>query len=74
MNTNKHFLSHLVHFFLEWEMFQKKSCRENQNTLFVLSNFSFQKSSHLWDTVKKYYRVGQATDDSMRHAHCMLDT
>jgi len=24
--------------------------------------------------VEKYSRVGQATDDNMVHAHCMLDT
>jgi hypothetical protein len=24
--------------------------------------------------VKKYCRAGQATDDNMAHAHCMLDT
>jgi hypothetical protein len=32
---------HLAHFFLEWEMFQTKSCRENQKTHFVFSNFFF---------------------------------
>jgi len=24
--------------------------------------------------MEKYYRVRQATDDNMAHAHCMLDT
>jgi len=24
--------------------------------------------------VEKYFRVGQATDDNMVHAHCILDT
>jgi len=24
--------------------------------------------------MEKYYRAGQATDDNMAHAHCMLDT
>jgi len=24
--------------------------------------------------VEKYCRAGQATDDKMAHAHCMLDT
>jgi hypothetical protein len=24
--------------------------------------------------VEKFCRVGQATDDNMAHAHCMLDT
>jgi len=26
------------------------------------------------DNVEKYCRAGQATDDNMAHAHCMLDT
>jgi len=24
--------------------------------------------------VQKYFKEGQATDDNMAHAHCMLDT
>jgi len=27
----------------------------------------------LWDNVEKYSWVGEATDDKMAHAHCMLD-
>ena len=73
METSTHILSYLAHFFLEWEMFQTKSCRENQNIHFVFSNF-FQESCRLWDNVEKYCRAGQATDDNMVHAHCMLDT
>ena len=34
----------------------------------------FEKSSRLSDNVEKYCRVGQATDDNMAHAHCILDT
>jgi len=44
------------------------SSRENQNTLF------FFKSCLLWDNVEKYCRTRGATDDSMAHAHFMLDT
>jgi len=54
------------------------SCRENQNTHFVFSIFFFfsllPKFCCLWDNVEKYFRVGQATDDNMGHAHCILDT
>ena len=52
---------------LRMRNFSEKSCRENQNTYFVLTNFFLKKSSHLWDTVEKYYIVGQATDDNMTH-------
>jgi len=27
----------------------------------------------LWDNVQKYCKAGEATDDNMAHAHCMLD-
>jgi len=45
-----------------------KSCRENQNTHFILNNY-FQKSCRLWDNVKKYGGAGEAIDDKMAHAH-----
>ena len=41
MKTNIPFWSYLAQFSLEREMFQSKVCRENQNTHFVFSNFSF---------------------------------
>jgi len=44
-------------------------------TQFMLSNFFFpRKSCHLWGNVEKYFRATQATDDSVVHAHCMMDT
>jgi len=36
--------------------------------------FFFRKSYRLWDNMEKYCRTGDATDDNMGHAHCMLDT
>ena len=36
--------------------------------------FYFRKWYLLYNNVGKYCRVGQGTDDSMTHAHCMLDT
>ena len=46
MKTTIHFWSYLAHFFLECEMFQeKKRCRENQNTHFVLCTF-FPPENH----------------------------
>jgi hypothetical protein len=49
-----------------------KSCRENQNTHFVFK--TFRKSCRLCYNVEKYFRAGQATDNNIAHAHCMLDT
>ena len=52
-----------------------KICREYQNTHFVFNkHFFFRKSCSLTDNVKKYRTFGQATQDIIAHAHCMLDT
>jgi len=51
-----------------------KSCRENQSTHFVFGYFFWLKSCHLCDNVENYCRTGQATDDNVTLAHCMLDT
>jgi hypothetical protein len=52
-----------------------KSCKENQNTHFMCSNFFFfLKIVPLWDNVEKYIRTALATDNNMAHVHCMQDT
>ena len=75
LNEDKYTILYVALFFLEWEMFQKKSCRESQNTHFVFNIFFFSRKSHrLWDNVVKYRRAGQAADDKMAHAHRTLAT
>ena len=59
MNISRSFLLRMVMF---WTRFVEKS----------KSNF-FRKIFRLWDNVEKYCRAGQATDDIMAYAHCMLD-
>ena len=50
-----------------------KSCRENQNTHFVFSNFFSFENHAVYEIVwKKYGRIRQATYDNMAPAHCML--
>jgi len=39
MKTSIYFSSYLVHFFVEWKVFQTNCCRENQNTHFVFGKF-----------------------------------
>ena len=51
-----------------------KSCRENQNKHFTFNNFLSRQSCRLWDNVQKYCTARRTPDDSMAHAHCMLDT
>ena len=74
MKANIHVVSYLVQFFLEWEMFQTKSCTENHNTFYFNNLFFKKKSCRLWDNVEKYCTAGQVTDNNMVHAHCMPDT
>ena len=42
-----------------------KSCRGNQNTHFVFSNFFFRQLCRLWDTVEKSGTARQATDGNI---------
>jgi len=51
-----------------------KSCRENQNTRFVFGNFFFENCTVYELMWEKPCRTEQATDGSMAHAYCMLDT
>jgi len=46
---------------------------EKIKTHYTFNIYFFQKSCLLWDNVEKYCTAGQATDDNMAHAHCMLD-
>ena len=68
MKTSRRFWSYLAQFFLEWNV-SDRSCRENQKTHFVLSNFFSSKIVPSWDNMEKYCRAGEATDDNMAHAH-----
>ena len=69
MKTSIQVWLYLARFFLELNFFSDKS-RENQNYTF----FFPRKSYSLQDSVEKYCRVGQATDDGKAHAPCVLDT
>jgi len=54
-------------------MFQTKVV-EKIKTHTLCSVTFIKKSCHLWDNVEKYCRAGQATDDNMARAHCVLDS
>jgi hypothetical protein len=74
MKNNIYFLIYLTKFFLEWEMFQTNVVEKIKTHILCSITFSFQKSCTLWGNVEKYCTAGQATDNNMAHAHCMLDT
>jgi hypothetical protein len=59
-------------FFLTTRNVSDKSCRENQNTHFIFSNF-FPKFCLLCNNVEKYCTAEQATHGNMAHAHWILD-
>jgi hypothetical protein len=55
-------------------MFQTKLV-EKIKTQFMFKNFLFFEDSAVYEIMwKKICRAGHATDESMAHAHCMLDT
>ena len=72
MTTNIHFLSYFVHFFLEWEKFQKKVLEKIKTYILCSVTFFFRKSCRLRENVENYFRVGQATNDNTAREHCML--
>jgi hypothetical protein len=75
MKTNIHLWLYLIHFFLQWKMFQTIGVEKIKTHISCSVAFFFlRKSCRLWDNVEKYGTAGQATDDNMAHAHCMLDT
>ena len=52
-----------------------KRCSDTQNTHVAFSTlFFFSKIVPFMRYVEKYCRAGQATDDSMAHAHSLLNT
>jgi hypothetical protein len=67
------FLNTTLSVLLKMRNVSDKSCRENQNTLFVFSNIFFFENRAVYEIMwKKYCTAGQTTDDNMAHEHCML--
>jgi hypothetical protein len=50
-----------------------RSCRENENTLYMFSNF-LSESRTIYQMRQKYGRARKATGDNTAHALCMLAT
>jgi len=73
MKTCANFLLYLAPVFVERETFQTNLVGKIK-THFMFHNFSFRRSYIAWSDVEKYGIAGQATDDNIAQAHCMLDT
>ena len=73
MNTNVYFWSCLAQLFLEWAMFETSVVEKTKHT-FCVQNFFFENRAVYKKIWKNRVRAGQATEDSMSHAHWMLYT
>ena len=51
-----------------------KLCIENKNTYFMFNTIFFDNHTVHEIMCEKYCRGGEATDENLVHAHCMLDT
>jgi hypothetical protein len=54
-------------------MFQTEVVEKIETHTVYSITFFFRKSCRLWNNVELYCKAGQATDDNMAHAHCVLD-
>ena len=67
---NNTYLKYLAEFFLEWEM---RKAVDKMKTHFLFNN-SYSENRALYEIIWEYGTTGQATDENMGHAYCMLDT
>jgi hypothetical protein len=73
MKTNIHFfVSYLAEFFLQYELFQTKVVEKIKTH--ILCPITLKNRAVCEIMWKKYCGAGQATDDNMAHAHCMVST
>ena len=54
-------------------MFHTKFVEEIKPHIFYSVTSVFEKRTFFLDNVEKHGRLGQAADENMAHAHCMLD-
>ena len=75
MNIIMHFWLYLAQFFLEWKMFQSEVVEKIwTHILCSITFFFFRSSCFSWANVEEYCRARQATDNSMAHVHCIMNT
>ena len=70
MKTGVHLWLSVAHFFLEWVMFLTKVVENIKKRIFSSVTFFFKFCRLVW---KNMVRAGQATNDNMAHACCMLN-
>ena len=65
MKTNVHLWYYVAEHFLELEMDSDRSCRENQDTHFILNN-EYPKTAPFLESTKKCGKTIQVRDDNTR--------
>ena len=66
MKRFRHFWRYIAKLFSEWEMFLDKSCRENQNTHFMFSNF-FPENRTVYEVMSKNIVETEAPQMTTQH-------
>ena len=72
MKTNIHFWSYLTQFFSEWKILQTEIGGKIKTHILYSIFLYCAVFEIMWKNIVQAGR--QATDDSMTHVHCMLDT
>jgi hypothetical protein len=54
-------------------MFREKVVEKIETQILCSTMFFLSKNRAVCVNVEKYCKAGQATDDNVAHAHCMLD-
>jgi len=62
MKTFIHWWQYVAEFFVEWDIFHTNVAEKNQNTHYMFSNV-FPINLTLYETMEKYDRARQATND-----------
>ena len=66
IQTYVHFLSHVAHFFLEWEIFQPEVVEKIKAHILCSTTF-FWKTCRLWDNVEKMFIVPDRPQTTIKH-------
>ena len=76
LNEDRYTVSIISHsFLLRMRNIFQTTFIEKIKIYFVLSNFFFSENRSFYEKMcKNIVEWGRATDDTMEHAHCILDT
>jgi hypothetical protein len=70
--NQRNLLKYFGHFFLEWEIFEKKNLYRKSSHTYVQQPPPPRNSRGLWGNMETYYRVAQATDKNTMWAESRI--